>query len=333
MLKAAQEFGKFRDQDYEVLFVLVATEAEADEEQLKQVAPLLKRNFIPVYSSGRPEPFYAKGLKPVEGKPATASWKIEHITLYTPARINEELYNDSGYGNFGLERICRASEGGKFFRATTGRSPTGWDTEANGEIKANLLAKYAPDYISKADYENQLNANKAKSALVKASTRLVEAEFEPPQLSFPGGDGENQARINTAITEAQKKAANPGAEFQAVLDILAAGEADRGKLNNPRWEAAFDLALGRAYAAMARTLGYNIMLASLKNGKSFTKPNSTMWVLKPSDNFEMNSQLITMSKKSREALQRVVANHPGTPWADIAQKELAAQCGWVWEEQ
>ena len=327
---AADTFGKYRNQDYEVLFVMLADEAAPDEEALKTAVAKLKRDYIPVYAFGSPEAFYSKDQKISVGKPAGASWGVEHITVYTPARLNDSDYVDSGYGNFGLERIARLTEG-KFFR-TRGRTSTGWATDPNGDIKPELIRKYAPEYIAEADYKAKADENKARRALLDASKLVIDAQFEPPVMTFLAGDDENQARFATAITAAQRKAAAPQQEFEKILTVLQAGEADRGKLASPRWEAAYDLALGRAYAALARTLGYNKMLAQVKQGKAFTNPKSNTWELVSSPNFAGDSQLNTMAKKSREYLQRVVDQHPGTPWADIASKELMSECGWDWKE-
>lgn len=327
---AADTFGKYRNQDYEVLFVMLADEAAPDEQALQTAVAKIKRDYIPVYAFGRPESFYSKDQKASPGKPAGASWGIEHITVYTPARLNDSDYVDSGYGNFGLERITRLTEG-KFFR-TRNRTSTGWATDPNGDIKPELIRKYAPEYISEAEYKAKADENKARKALLEASKLVIDAQFEPPVLTFLAGSDENQARFANAITAAQRRAAAPQQEFEKILAVLQGGESDRNKLGSPRWEAAYDLALGRAYGTVARTLGYNKMLAQLKQGKTFTKPTSNTWELTPSTNFSNDSQLNTMAKKSREYLQRVVDNHPGTPWADIASKELMSECGWDWQE-
>lgn len=328
--KAAETFGSWRGKDYEVLFVILAEEAQTDEEFLKQAVAKLRRDYIPVYAYGSPVAFYSSQQKASPGKPAGASWGLEHITVYTPARLNDADYADSGYGNFGLERICRMTDG-KFFR-TAGHSSEGWATD-NGQIKPELIRKYAPEYISEAEYLAKAEQNKARRALLEASKLVIDAQFEPPAMSFAGGSGDNQARFANSITMAQRKAAAPQQEFEKILTVLQAGESDRNKLGSPRWEAAFDLALGRAYAAMARTLGYNKMLAQIKQGKAFSDPSKNMWVLVSSQNFSGDSQLNTMAKKSREYLQRVIDNHPGTPWADIASKEIMSECGWDWQEQ
>ena len=48
---------------------------------------------------------------------------------------------------------------------------------------------------------------------------------------------------------------------------LSAGEADRDKLDEPRWQAGYDLAMGRALALKVRTDGYNAALAQAKRFK------------------------------------------------------------------
>ena len=63
-----------------------------------------------------------------------------------------------------------------------------------------------------------------------------------------------------------------------------------------------------------------------------TKPDTRLWRLEQADGIEKNSVLENMGKKAREYLERVVKEHPGTPWASAAQQELAAPIGWKWIE-
>ena len=48
--------------------------------------------------------------------------------------------------------------------------------------------------------------------------------------------------------------------------MLQQGEADREKETVMRWQAGYDLAMGRTLAAKVRTEGYNAMLAAAKRG-------------------------------------------------------------------
>jgi hypothetical protein len=114
--------------------------------------------------------------------------------------------------------------------------------------------------------------------------------------------------------------------------VLAVGEGDRNKLTSPRWQAEFDLAMGRIMAAKVRIDGYNEMLAALKRGKNFENPGSTRWFLEAADVYEAGSKQKNMAEKAKQYLQRVVNEHPGTPWAKLAEQELKTPLGWKWRE-
>ena len=43
-------------------------------------------------------------------------------------------------------------------------------------------------------------------------------------------------------------------------------------------------------------------------------------------------RLEKQAEQARVYLQRVVAEHPNTPWAMLAEKELKDPLGWTWEE-
>ena len=57
--------------------------------------------------------------------------------------------------------------------------------------------------------------------------------------------------------------------------------------------------MGRASAAKARIDGYNSMLAVLKRGRSFTKPDSRYWVLVRAATTEESSALQNLVERAR----------------------------------
>jgi hypothetical protein len=133
-------------------------------------------------------------------------------------------------------------------------------------------------------------------------------------------------------SQAQQFAARNLPDLDRLHAVLAPGEADRDKLTGPRWQAEFDLALGRVLANKTRLDGYNSMIAALKRGKTFTKESSDAWLLEPADSFETESTIKRMGERAKMYLQRVVKEHPGTPWAAIAEDELKTPLGWTWKE-
>ena len=110
-------------------------------------------------------------------------------------------------------------------------------------------------------------------------------------------------------------------------------QADAARLVEPRWQANYDLALGRLAAARARIEGYNEALAQMKGGRAFPDPSHTTWVLQPTDDVQGDSALEKLAALARKCLNRVRTQHPETPWATQAARELAAPMGWKWESR
>ena len=96
--------------------------------------------------------------------------------------------------------------------------------------------------------------------------------------------------------------------------------------------------MGRAIAAKLRAETYNGMLALIKTQKKFSpaadgKPQNNTWVLQAANATETGSQHRKLLEKATMYLQRVVDDHPGTPWAMLAERELKTPIGWEWAEE
>ena len=145
--------------------------------------------------------------------------------------------------------------------------------------------------------------------------------MENVRLTFPRIDDGQFAR------DLSERPANRGqARAQrsiALVAILRQGEPDRDKVTTPRWQAGFDLAIGRALAVKVRTEGYNAMLAQAKQGLKFKDDKNDTWELRPADPVTIGSALAKDAADAKTYLERVVAEHTGTPWAVDAASELA----------
>jgi len=122
-------------------------------------------------------------------------------------------------------------------------------------------------------------------------------------------------------------------KIDALYGILAAGLPDRDKVKEKRWQAGYDLALGRVLALKVRTDAYNIMLAQAKAGMKFKDPKSDTWRLEVDNDISaVGSQTEKLALQARMLLNRVVDEHPETPWAHYAAAELRQPLGYRWEE-
>jgi hypothetical protein len=235
---------------------------------------------------------------------------------------------DSGFGAFALSRIAKLS-GGSYLIV---RAPSFGEFNHGGagrKFDAKVMAKYAPDYVSKAEYDALLAENKCRMALHNAAmVKPVEVNKGVNlQLSFIRQD---EAKLKVSCDEAQRSVARIEPLLRPLYSALAPGESDRAKLTGLRWQAAYDVAMGRVLANRARYEGYNTMVAQLKQGKRPGGPNDNVWMLVPADTFSSDSSLDKLVKQSRKYLERVVKEHPGTPWEMMASRELNSPCGWEW---
>ena len=317
-------------------FVLVTDETGDDWEQVDDLVGKLSRYQIPVYVIGVPAPFghrYFGEDRERQYGPESRGFEAIKVANWGGDVAMDVV--DSGFGPFGLEWLCRSSGGvylavrpetARFVGAVGGSWPSGTSKRFTKEV----MERYAPDYIAADKYQALIDGNDAIASLARAAQVGHQEMMSYPQLQFQSN---NEVALARALTEAQKSAARLGPQVNRMYDTLKEGQRARDEVQSPRWQAAYDLAFGRAAAAKVRVDGYNSMLAALKRGKTFENPGSTMWVLEADDSISIATSLQNISDRAREHLQRVIDDHPNTPWSMMAARELETPIGWKWTEK
>jgi len=314
----------------EVLIVLITDEAGDDENKLDATVEKVRKAGARVHVVGVPAPF---GRMRPEGRSVEPNTKLGPETRY-PQMVEIQFSSDSfassdvdsGYGPYGLNYLARATGGAYLLSRTRGGA---WPGSAM-RFPDNVMQEYPPKFVSDADYQALINSNKAIAALHMAARQTEVGGMNYPSAQFQMGD---EARLKNQLDQAQRISARLGPEIDAIYQPLEDAEDDRAKITDKRLQASFDLALGRAAASKARIDGYNQMLAILKGGKKFENPASDTWALEPADTLEeAGSRLERLRIKAKENLQRVIDEHPDTPWAYFAERELQSEIGWKWVE-
>jgi hypothetical protein len=336
-----------------VMIVVFTDEAGDDVDHLDATIETCRKFAMPVYVVGVPAPFgredaFIKYVDPDPNFDQSPQWLPLHQgpESLLPERIKlnfagQREYDeriDSGFGPYGLCRLT-SETGGLYFTVhpnrKVGAPVPSWETAAySAHLSAffdeRVMRSYRPDYVTVEAYYKLLADNRARGALVKAAQLSWTTPMEDMRLRFPKVDEAQLARI---LSVAQRSAAKLEPKIDQLVTVLRQGEPDRPKLTKPRWQAGFDLAIGRALAVKVRTDGYNAMLAQAKQGMTFKNPRDDTWILRPAREVTVNSALAKDSAAATAYLQRVVADHPGTPWAKDAQRELAQPLGWKWQER
>lgn len=352
---AVEKYLPLREkQDRYLMVVVVSDEAGDDEAAIQETLALLAKNAVPVSVVGARAPFGRVRLPGVGGpemgtdvmnpdrgatlRQGPETPRSEHINLafWNPSYGAEDTeFVDSGFGPYWLTRLAMES-GGRYYacRGGFGGSSGAAFNPAAGMLHyfdPEVMKDYAPEYVSLERYAELLAENKSRDALVRAAELPRVEAMKFVRLDFP--KFANEAEKATVLAEAQKAAAVVEPKVEEIYQVLKRGEADRPKLTGRRWQAAYDLAMGRALAAKVRTEGYNVMLAQLKAGTLvFSNPENDIFLLRPDDSIGAGSSYERLLKQSKMYLERVVAEHPGTPWAFLAERELQVPMGWKWVE-
>jgi hypothetical protein len=262
---------------------------------------------------------------PVDQGPETFYPELLELDFWGLASRKRQFNNlSSSFGPYPLNRLC-VETGGLYLVAGEGDRTVKYDHE--------VMRPYMPSYNTIADLNREIASSKAKTALVTTAQNFRVERINMPLLTF---DGSSDNTLRNEILEAQKgEIVILDYRLDEVLRILQEGEKDRDQLKDARWRAAFDLAMGRVLAMKVRAYGYNNMLAEMRiNIKPFEKPNSNFWVLVPSTDMAAATPSVRkMARQAEEYLQRVIDEHPGTPWATIAEAEYAQAMGWIWAEE
>lgn len=328
------KWKKFRSarNKHNCMIVVVTDERGDDFEHLETVAAMCSKTGFRVYCIGNSSPFgrekgyvrwtYSDGFEqdiPVDQGPESVRMEVLDLPLWGARGVDSGRIS-SGLGPYALTRLC-AETGGLYLIAQDARGK---------QFDVALMKEYLPDYRPIRFYNKDVELNDAKLALLQAAEGTRTSRVRAPTVRFRA-DTDNALR--TEATEAQKAVAILAHRVTEIVNILASGEPDREKIKEPRWQAAYDLALGRALALQARAVGYNSMLAQMKVApRVFEKADNNTWTMKGSAEVQTGPVVRKIVAKATEYLSRVVDNHQGTPWAYLAELELERQMGWSWAE-
>jgi len=350
---AVEKYRRFRSEApiRNIMLIVFTDEVGDDQVGLDKTVNLCRRLEVPVYVVGVPAPFgrdetLVKWVDPDPNYDQSPQWGAVSQgpeTLF-PERVKLRFMDDedpdpmdSGFGPYSLTRLCYET-GGIYFSVhpnrnvnrTVGRGETSpFSAHLKHFFDPEVMRRYRPDYLPAKEYLRQVNENKARSSLLKAAQLSWMNQLESPRLRFVKV---SEAELATDLAEAQKGAAKLEPQLAGLYSTLEIGKPDRAKETSLRWQAGYDLAMGRVMAAGVRAEGYNAMLALAKRGMKFSNEKNNTWILRHDSEISTGSQLAKAGKEAEAYLQRVVEEHPGTPWALLAARELKTPLGWKWTE-
>ena len=335
--KTVAKYRDYRSREHRNCLLVIVTDERGDDfgvngEKLDQVIQATSAAGFKVYCVGNAAPFgqekgyvrwtYDDGDSeelPVDQGPETVA--PEHVNLPFWGVAGGDLVRmTAGLGPYALTRLCAETQGVYIIVE---------DTSRGVRFDPAVMRNYLPDYRPIKFYTKDLQANRAKTVLVDAARKTLGERTPTPEVIFRA---DTDAALRTELNDAQKPLAVLDYKLNEIVTLLEQGEKDRTKIKEPRWQAAYDTAYGRALAMRVRSFGYNMTLAQMKaNPKTFDKKGDNTWELVASDEITSGVQVKKMAAKAQEYLERVVNQHQGTPWAKLAERELSKPMGWSWK--
>ncbi len=336
--KAVAKYRDYRSREHRNCLLVIVTDERGDDfgvngEKLDQVIQATSAAGFKVFCVGNAAPFgQEKGYTnftdddgtvwndlPIDQGPETVAPEYVNLPFWGVAG-GDLVRMTAGLGPYALTRLCAETQGVYLIAEDGGRGV---------RFDPAVMRNYLPDYRPIKFYQKDLQANRAKTVLVEAARKTLGERTPTPEVIFRA---DTDAALRTELNDAQKPLAVLDYKLNEIVTLLEQGEKDRAKVKEPRWQAAYDTAYGRALAMRVRSFGYNMTLAQMKaNPKTFEKKGDDTWELVASDEITSGVAVKKMAAKAQEYLERVVNQHQGTPWAKLAERELSKPMGWSWK--
>jgi hypothetical protein len=336
--------------------IMIATDEVGDDRALvENVAELARVKTVPVYVIGSPAPFGQEKceFKFVDPDPTFDQTERMAEVQQGPESLFKMTLNlstlpidrtaiDSGFGPYALTFLCHET-GGLYFATHPNRRDAGRVAIAEISPMASaireffqpeVMRRYRPEYGNAGRLLRAVNTQPAKRALVKA------CGLPKLELTLPSGGRfpvASQDLLRRRFSDAQKEVATAlfvVDQWYGVLNEDQARKSSESLKAEPRWDASYNLAIGRVLATKARLDCWNELLATAKDGLKATDPRTNVWLVEPSaDLSKVNSKTKQYAEQATQCLEYVMESHSGTPWAAVASAELAVPFAYAWKEE
>lgn len=329
--------GGFKNDDgdaYNLMVIVVTDEVGSDQERLEPTIALARKREVPVYVLGsqslfgKPErrmdyydpvtKYLHRGIR-VDAGPESAMIEQIRLPFWYGGPQYEEV--ESGFGPYALSRLAGAT-GGIYFVARFDEAKMGFD--------ASRMKEYRPDWGPFREYEADIRRDPLRQAVVNAA--LITQQNLPgmPTLQFPSLDAPN---FKDVLQDNQVIAERTAYTVDEALEPISAVARLRDRETSRRWQAHYDLIRGRLLAMKVRCYEYNFACARLvKDPPRFKDPKSNAWRLVPDGEIRYSEKAAAAAKEAEALLKKVVDEHPATPWALLAGRELQNPLGFKWVE-
>jgi hypothetical protein len=341
--RAISEYGRLVSKERRLMIVLVTDESGDDGSLVEEARQMAVSKGVPIYVIGRQSLFGYDRAHLLYVDPVTKDHYWPAIRRGPETAAPECLQWDglherwdeqpSGFAPYELARLVRDT-GGIYFLLPSEENMRVRQREKAYSMKT--LKEYVPDYRSRSDYFKQRSASELRTALAEVIEITKGFGY---RRHFPIDLAELEPAMLAEVPVVRQRLEQLVA-LEARLRSLAKA---REREPDRRWQAHYDLILAQIVAYQIKAYEYlacfDEMVARARQGKLVPSKMPVKdqlvveWVLNHSTETKAPPQ--ETEKKRAEAerlLKEVIARHPNTPWADLAQDELNRGFSVSWGE-
>ncbi len=326
--QAVDGYAGIVGKDRKMILVLVTDESGDDGADVEEARQALKRLQVPLYVIGRQSLFGYQLAHHRYVDPVTHD--VYHPVIHRgPETADIEIYQwdglydrwdeqPSGFAPWELARLTRDSGGIYFLLPSEEFMRLRQREQAYSIVQ---LKEYMPEYDNRMTYLEKRNGSELRRSLYQI---ISEGKNLIYRRNFP---------IESA--ELVQAAAQEGDKASQKLDLLLRMEDHLLKLKGVRdrepqrrWQAHYDLTLAQTVAFQVKAFEYRALMAEIIRkpplpSKMPTRDMSITFVV-DHDREPLAAKELTAKKylEARKLLEDVIAKHPKTPWADLAQDTL-----------
>ncbi|HLW64093.1 MAG TPA: hypothetical protein VKS79_02160 [Gemmataceae bacterium] len=195
--------------------------------------------------------------------------------------------------------------------------------------------EYQPDRISNDEVRQKPEKFPFRAAVLAAVDLLRKhAEESPPATEFIAPLPKDRPALLKRIVDSQKPLARQMEELKEAQERLEALENQRKREPSKRWQAHYDFILAHVQLRYAYLFEYSLLLGDFRKDnlpELDAKQNQNGWRLVPSEKLAGPTDLKDTVKSAHKLLSKVAKDHPDTPWATLADRDLGTPVGLQWE--
>ncbi len=314
--------------DRKMLLILVTDESGDDGADIEEARQALKKHKVPLYVIGRQSLFGYQFAHHRYVDPVTKD--VYHPVIHRgPETADVEIYQwdglydrwdeqPSGFAPWELARLTKDSGGIYFLLPSEEFMRVRQREQAYSIVQ---LKEYIPEYDNRMVYVQNRTASELRRSLYQVITETKGFIYRREFSIDPG------ELVQAAIQEGDKATEKLNLLLK-VQDHLEKLRNLRDREPERRWQAHYDLMLAQTVAFQVIAFEYRALMAQIiqKQPVPSKLPTPDLAITFVVDHAKepLAAKNLTAKKyvEAKRLLEDVIAKHPKTPWADLAQDTL-----------